>query len=128
MAHPRDKAKLCGNCMKIFRNWEKLAEIQYTGVLYSSINVVEIESNVLNGCELCAQLFDSIPENVWKMWKIKKPVQDLRLSVDLRGFERQGSKLYVLRLEYGLGVVDIYIIPVSGRFRAKPCSVLLLHS
>lgn len=116
-------SELCDSCRKFFQDWEKLAHLKYKGILYSSINVKDLESNASIGCSLCKMMIGSIRQTVRDMWKANKPIiQWLRLSVDLSGIKRDGCQFYVLRLDYGIGVVEICIIPVLGLFKLQALS------
>lgn len=69
------------------------------------------------GCALCTMMFGSIPQTVRDTWKANKPFQGFGLSVDLSGTKRDGSEFYVLRLDYGSGIIEICVILVLGLFK-----------
>jgi hypothetical protein len=112
-------SKWCDGCWKLFQNWDRLARLKYKGTLYASTNAMDLERNASIGCSLCRVMIGSTPQTVRETWKANRPLQGFRLSVDLSGIKRDGYQLYILRLDYGDGSIEIYVIPVLGLFKFK---------
>jgi hypothetical protein len=111
-------SEICESCRKLFQNWERLANLQYKGILYSSINVMDLGRNAALGCNLCKMMMmGSIPKLIKDIWNLNKPFQWLRIPMDLSGAMRNGLRIYLLRLDYGKGIAEICTIPVSGLYK-----------
>ncbi|EPE31160.1 hypothetical protein GLAREA_04127 [Glarea lozoyensis ATCC 20868] len=103
---------LCQDCSKFFRHWGKLQRIGFKSDLNSSRDVADIFVHGKEGCELCSIIRAYIPDEVKSMWSRTRSLQPFRLSVDMKGMEVGGAKLHVIKLEFGVGLVEICAVPV----------------
>jgi hypothetical protein len=110
---------LCNDCNKLFRNWGRLQRLGFKGNLYSSRDVADIFVHAKEGCELCSIIWTYSPDVIKSIWNKTQYMQPFRLSVDLAGMEVGGQKLHVIKLEFGVDLVVICVVPLLGK---------LLHS
>jgi hypothetical protein len=110
---------LCLDCSKFFRNWGRLQQIGFRNDLNASRDVADIYVHAEEGCELCSIIRAYIPEEVKLLWSKTRYLQAFRLSVDLKGIEVGGAKLHVIKLELGVCLVEICVVPVLCKLFRK---------
>ena len=103
---------LCNDCNRIFRNWGRLQRLGFKSDLNSSRDVADIFVHAKEGCELCSIIRTYIPDEVKSIWNKTRCLQPFRLSVGLDGMEVGGLKLHVIKLEFGVALVEICVVPL----------------